>query len=78
MLQNLLSERFGLAFHHEKGELKAYALIRSPRSIKIKPSVTQDGKLSLRNYRSGMNTKKYDVRKLAPVYVGPIGAPGRG
>lgn len=75
MLQSLLSERFGLAFHHEKRELSAYALIRSPRGVKIKPSVTQDGELFRQNSATGMIAKNMTLADFAQYMSGPIGAP---
>jgi len=38
MLQNLLADRFKLAFHHEKSEVKGYALVVAKRVLKMKES----------------------------------------
>ena len=39
MLKSLLSERFKLAFHREKGEVKGYALLEAKSGVKIKESI---------------------------------------
>jgi uncharacterized protein (TIGR03435 family) len=38
MLQNLLSDRFGMKFHHETKEMQAYALTAAKGGVKLKPS----------------------------------------
>src|ERR1019366_4651230 len=40
MLRNLLADRFKLAFHHEKTEVKGYALVVAKRGSKMKESAT--------------------------------------
>jgi uncharacterized protein (TIGR03435 family) len=75
MLRNLLTERFGLVFHHEKRELSAYALIRSPKGVKIKPSAPQDGEIFRRNSATGMIAKNMTLADFAQYMSGPIGAP---
>ena len=45
MLQTLLSERFKLAFHREKGEVKGYALLEAKGGVKLKES-TPDAPVS--------------------------------
>lgn len=75
MLRNLLSERFELVLHHEKRELSGYALIRSPRGVKIKPSSTQDGDLFRQNSATGMIAKNMTLAEFVQYMSGPIGAP---
>lgn len=41
MLRNLLSERFKLAFHREKAEVKGYALVVAKSGLKIKESTLE-------------------------------------
>ena len=38
MLQNLLSDRFGMKFHRETKEMQAYALTAAKGGVKLKPS----------------------------------------
>jgi uncharacterized protein (TIGR03435 family) len=38
MLQNLLADRFKLAFHHEKTEVRGYALVVAKRGLKMQES----------------------------------------
>jgi uncharacterized protein (TIGR03435 family) len=42
MLQNLLTERFGLRFHHEKRELPVYAIQIAKGGNKLKPAANPD------------------------------------
>jgi uncharacterized protein (TIGR03435 family) len=44
MLQNLLKDRFKLAFHRETKEVSAYALVEAKGGNKLKPSDAQDGR----------------------------------
>lgn len=42
MLQKLLTERFGLRFHHEKRELPVYAIQIAKGGVKLKPAANLD------------------------------------
>lgn len=45
MLQNLLRERFGLAFHMTKHEIDAYTLVVAKGGLKLKPAAPPNGPL---------------------------------
>jgi uncharacterized protein (TIGR03435 family) len=50
MLQNLLKERFGLAWHFEKKELQGYELVVAKNGPKLKESTASSGSAAAENH----------------------------
>jgi uncharacterized protein (TIGR03435 family) len=74
MLRTLLTERFKLAFHHEKAELRVYALTVAKSGIKMHPSAP-GAAMSHENSATGMIAKSITMRELADYLSDPLNAP---
>jgi uncharacterized protein (TIGR03435 family) len=74
MLRALLTERFKLAFHNEKAELRVYTLTVAKSGIKMHPSVP-GSQMSHQNSNAGMVGKAMTMGELADYLADPLGAP---
>ncbi|HEY4355061.1 MAG TPA: TIGR03435 family protein [Acidobacteriaceae bacterium] len=74
MLRTLLHDRFQLAFHLEKKELKVYAMVVAKGGIKMKPSA-EDGEGYHENSDIGMIGRSMTMHDLATYLSDPLGAP---
>ena len=74
MLRALLKERFNLAFHMEKKELKVYSLVVAKAGIKMHPSAPG---LESHHQNSAMSMVGYSMtmQELATYLSDPLGAP---
>jgi uncharacterized protein (TIGR03435 family) len=74
MMQSLLKERFGLQFHREKKELKAFALEVAKSGPKLKQA-TDDEVPSRQNYARGSTAQATTMQELADFLGGPVEKP---
>jgi uncharacterized protein (TIGR03435 family) len=74
MLRTLLADRFKLAFHAEKRELRAYTLAVSKTGIKMHPS-GPGGKMFRENSATGMVARSISMKELADYLSDPLDAP---
>ncbi len=74
MLQDLLRERFHLAFHREDKEMRVFALTVAKGGIKMHPSAGE-GHLLRQNSRTGMVARYMTMAELADYLADPLGAP---
>ena len=74
MLRTLLTERFKLAFHNEKAELRVYTLNVAKSGIKMHPAVPGIPP-SHQNSRIGMVARSMTMRELADYLADPLNAP---
>ena len=74
MLRTLLSERFKLAFHVEKKELRVYTLTVAKSGIKMKPSAP-GVEMSHENSATGMVAHSITMKELADYLSDPLNAP---
>jgi uncharacterized protein (TIGR03435 family) len=74
MMRSLLTERFGLAFHTEKRELKSYGLVVAKAGTKMKQAT--DDEVPLRtNYAMGTTGRALTMAELADFLGGPVEKP---
>jgi uncharacterized protein (TIGR03435 family) len=74
MLRTLLSERFKLAFHVEKKELRVYTLTAAKSGIKMKPSAP-GVEMHHENSATGMVANSITMQELADYLSDPLNAP---
>lgn len=74
MLRTLLTERFKLAFHSEKAELRVYTLAVAKSGIKMH-SATPGTPSSHQNSSTGMIGHSMTMAELADYLADPMGAP---
>ena len=71
MLQNLLAERFKLAFHRESKEMAVFVLVPAPGGIKMQES-QGDGEPSFTGRGPTATAKYQTVSALVDMMIGPI------
>ncbi|HEY5214914.1 MAG TPA: TIGR03435 family protein [Acidobacteriaceae bacterium] len=74
MLRTLLSERFKLAFHVEKKEMRVYTLTVAKSGIKMHPSAA-GGEMHHENSATGMVGRSVTMHELADYLSDPLNAP---
>jgi uncharacterized protein (TIGR03435 family) len=74
MLQTLLADRFKLAFHTEKRELRVYTLTLAKSGIKMHPSAP-GGEMFRENSATGMVARSISMKELADYLSDPLDAP---
>ena len=74
MLRTLLSERFKLAFHMEKKEMRVYTLTVAKSGIKMKPS-PPGVEMHHENSATGMVAQAITMQELANYLSDPLDAP---
>jgi uncharacterized protein (TIGR03435 family) len=74
MMRTLLSERFKLAFHTEKKEMRVYTLTVAKGEIKMKPSVP-GVEMHHENSATGMVAQSITMKELADYLSDPLNAP---
>lgn len=74
-MRTLLADRFKLAFHREKKELKVYALTVVKSGSKIHPSVSPDGPPSHQNSDIGFTARSMNMSDFADYLSGVINFP---
>jgi uncharacterized protein (TIGR03435 family) len=74
MMKTLLSDRFKLAFHVEKREMKVFTMTVAKGGIKMKPS-TPGVEMSHENSATGMVAHSISMKELADYLADPLGAP---
>jgi uncharacterized protein (TIGR03435 family) len=74
MLRTLLSERFKLAFHAEKKEMRVYTLTVAKGGIKMKPSAP-GVEMHHENSATGMVAQAITMQELANYLSDPLNAP---
>ena len=74
MLRALLADRFKLAFHLEKKELRVYTLVVSKNGIKMHLSAP-GGEMSRENSATGMVAHSISMQELATYLSDPLDAP---
>jgi uncharacterized protein (TIGR03435 family) len=74
MLRTLLSERFKLAFHLEKKEMRVYVLTVAKSGIKMHPSAP-GVEMHHENSATGMIAQSITMRELADYLSDPLDAP---
>jgi uncharacterized protein (TIGR03435 family) len=74
MLRTLLSERFKLAFHVEKKEMRVYTLTVAKSGIKMRPSAP-GVEMHHENSATGMVAQSITMRELADYLSDPLDAP---
>ena len=75
MLQGLLAERFGLAFHREQREMKALVLSVASGGAKLKPAAAPDDLPYHQNSANGTIAKSMPIREWANFIAGPLQMP---
>ncbi|MGD0648162.1 MAG: TIGR03435 family protein [Acidobacteriaceae bacterium] len=74
MLRTLLGERFKLAFHMQKKEMRVYTLTVAKGGIKMKPSAT-GVEMHHENSATGMVAQAITMQELANYLSDPLDAP---
>jgi uncharacterized protein (TIGR03435 family) len=74
MLQDLLRDRFHLAFHRETREMRVFALTIAKGGIKMHPSAGE-GHMLRENNRTGLVARFMTMAELAEYLADPLGAP---
>jgi uncharacterized protein (TIGR03435 family) len=74
MMRTLLSERFKLAFHSEKKEMRVYTLTVAKGGIKMRPSAA-GGEMYHENSATGMVARSISMHELADYLSDPLDAP---
>jgi uncharacterized protein (TIGR03435 family) len=74
MMRVLLTERFKLAFHHEKKELRSFALVVAKGGPKLKPA-TPDEVPYRQNSRMGSVARATTMQEFADFLSGPVEKP---
>ena len=74
MMRTLLSDRFKVAFHVEKRELKVFTMTVAKGGIKMKPSAP-GVEMSHENSATGMVAHSISMQELADYLADPLGAP---
>jgi uncharacterized protein (TIGR03435 family) len=74
MMRTLLSERFKLAFHVEKKEMRVYTLTVAKGGIKMRPSAP-GGEMHHENSATGMVAGSINMQELAEYLSDPLDAP---
>jgi len=74
MLRTLLSDRFKLAFHVEKKDLRVYSLVVAKGGVKMRPSAP-GGTMFRENSATGMVARSITMRELADYLSDPVNAP---
>ena len=75
MLQSLLVERFGLAFHHEQREMKALVLNVVSSGAKLKPAAAPDAPPFHQNSANGTIARSMSIAEWADFIAGPLQMP---
>lgn len=74
MMRTLLSDRFNLAFHVEKKEMRVYRLTVAKGSIKMRPAAP-DAAMHHENSATGMVAQAISMQELANYLSDPLNAP---
>jgi uncharacterized protein (TIGR03435 family) len=74
MMQALLKERFNLAFHQEKKELRVYSLVVAKNGIKMRVA-TPGETMGHENSAMGMTARSISMPELADYLSDPLNAP---
>ncbi len=74
MMRTLLSDRFRLAFHMEKKELRVYTLTVAKGGIKMKPA-SPEVPMHHENSATGMVAQSITMKELADYLSDPLDAP---
>jgi uncharacterized protein (TIGR03435 family) len=74
-MQTLLADRFKLAFHREKKELKVYTLTVAKNGSKIHPAAAPDGTPSHENSDIGFTARSMNMADFATYLSGVINFP---
>ena len=74
MMRSLLSDRFKLAFHDEKKELRVFTLVVAKGGIKMRPA-TPGVAMHHENSATGMVAVSMSMQELADYLSDPLGAP---
>jgi uncharacterized protein (TIGR03435 family) len=74
MMRTLLGDRFKLAFHVEKRELKMFTMVVAKGGMKMKPSAP-GLEMHHENSMTGMTATSMNMRELADYLSDPLGAP---
>lgn len=74
MMRTLLSDRFKLAFHTEKRELKVFTMVVAKSGIRMKPSAP-GVEMHHENSATGMTAASMSMKELADYLSDPLGAP---
>ena len=74
MMQGLLTERFGLAFHREKRELKSYALMVAKTGPKMREAMPEEVP-DRRNSAMGTVARATTMQEFADFLGGPVEKP---
>jgi uncharacterized protein (TIGR03435 family) len=75
MLQSLLADRFGLSFHREPREMKAFILTAAKGGPKLKPAAAPDAKPFRQNSANGTIAKSMPIGEFADFLSGPLDMP---
>ena len=75
LLQGLLTERFGLTFHHEQREMKALVLSVASSGAKLKPAAAPDAPPYHQNSANGTIARSMSIREWANFIAGPLQMP---
>jgi len=74
-MRALLADRFKLAFHHEKKELKVYALTVAKSGSKLHPAAAPDGTPSHQNSDIGFTARSMNMSDFGDYLSGVINFP---
>ena len=74
MMRSLLRQRFNLAFHQEKKEMRVFTLVVAKSGIKMHPSAP-GGEMSHENSSTGVIARSITMREFADYLSDPLGAP---
>lgn len=74
MMKTLLADRFHLSFHQETRMLKAYAIVRVNKTLKLKPTAV-DANSSIENSDIGFVAKSTTLKEFADYIADPMKSP---
>lgn len=74
MMRTLLTDRFHLAFHQEKREMRVFTLVPAKTGIKMHPA-TPGGEMQHENSATGMTAHSITIAELADYLSDPLGSP---
>jgi len=75
MLQSLLADRFGLAFHRETREMKVAIFTVAKGGPKLSPAAAPDAKPFRQNSANGTIAKSMPIREFVDFLSGPLDVP---